>query len=109
MKDVLIMIYLIMYFYGAGATLANITVGKAYAVNEVALIDTQDGGAGSFYITEANTYIDFARIGTGNCFVGFESVVREDAEAQTAALQSSGKITFKATSLTDLTNGTNVH
>ena len=99
-----------VYFYGAGATAANITVGKAYPVTEVSGIDTQDGGAGSFYITEANiTASDYARIGTGNCFVGFESILRADEEAQiTGITPSTGKITFKATGLTDLTNGTNV-
>ena len=99
-----------VYFYGAGATAANITVGKAYAVNEVTGVDTQDGGAGTFYITEANVTVgDYARIGSGNCFVGFESVLRADSEAQMTGINpATGKITFKARNLTDLTNGTNV-
>ena len=99
-----------VYFYGSGATAANITVGKAYPVNGIAALDTQDNGAGGFYITEANiTATDYARIGTGNCFVGFESIFRQDTTVDiTGITPSSGKITFKAGELTDLTNSSNV-
>ena len=71
-------------------------------------LDTQDGGAGSFYITEANIASDFARIGTGNCFVGFEPVPREDAEAQITGITPAVARLHLKQHLTDLTNGTNV-
>ena len=68
----------IVRFYGAGATAAQLTVGKAYNVNEVATIDYADNGAGTFYITEANiTATSYARLGS-DTYVSFESELKQD-------------------------------
>ena len=98
-----------MRFFGAGATAANITVGKAYNVNEVAGPDEDDNGAGTFYITEANiTATSFARLGS-DTYVSFESQLREDSQAEIIGITpSTKKVLFKGTSITNLTNGTNI-
>ena len=45
--------------------------------------DPTNNGAGTFYITEANiTNTSFADITTGNCYVGFESILRRDTESK---------------------------
>ena len=99
----------IVRFYGAGATAANITVGKAYNVNEVALPDEDDNAEGVFYITEANiTATSYARLGS-DTYVSFESQLREDSEADIIGITpSSKKVLFRGTSISNLTNGTNI-
>ena len=99
----------IVRFYGAGATAAHLTVGKAYNVNEVATIDYADNGAGTFYITEANiTATSYARLGS-DTYVSFESELKQDTSVELIGITpSSTKLLLKATDLTGLTNGTNV-
>ena len=99
----------IVRFFGAGATAANITVGKAYNVNEVAGPDEDDNGAGTFYITEANiTATSYARLGS-DTYVSFESQLREDSQAEIIGITpSTKKVLFKGTSISNLTNGTNI-
>ena len=99
----------IVRFFGAGATAANLTVGKPYNVNEVALPDQDDEGQGTFYITEANiTNTSFARLGS-DTYVSFESEQQEDTQVDIIGITpSSNKILLKSTSITGLANGTNV-
>ena len=99
----------IVRFFGSGATAAQLTVGKAYNVKEVATIDYADKGAGTFYITEANiTNTSYARLGS-DTRVSFESELRHDTSAEIIGITpSSTKILLKGTDLTGLTNGTNV-
>jgi hypothetical protein len=98
----------IVRFFGAGATAAQLTVGKAYNVNEVTA-DEEDNGAGTFYITEANiTATSYARLGS-DTYVSFESQLREDSQAEIIGITpSTKKVLFKGTSITNLTNGTNI-
>ena len=99
----------IVRFYGAGATAAQLTVGKAYNVNEVSLPDQDDDAEGIFYITEANiTATSYARLGS-DTYVSFESQLQEDSEADIIGITpSSKKVLFKGTSISNLTNGTNI-
>ena len=99
----------IVRFYGAGATAAQLTVGKAYNVNEVALPDEDDNAEGVFYITEANiTASSYARLGS-DTYVSFESQLKEDSEAEIIGITpSTKKVLFKGTSIANLTNGTNI-
>ena len=99
----------IVRFYGAGATAANLTVGKAYTVNDIAPPNEEDNGAGIFYITEANiTATSYARLGS-DTYVSFESQLREDSQADIIGITpSTKKVLFKGTSINNLTNGTNI-